>query len=202
MGSFCAKLLNSLDSIGKTSHSAGKTMSSPRQEVSSQTTDTIVHSNNLCLILLPSIYAFAYLRPYEKLLVMSKLYSSRAFNECMQQVFWLIARLLSLPTLSVDNWQLASDLDTKQTILQITAAGLCRTLTYFPWLNAGAKVVLFFQIHKKYVDYFVVFWNYYMLTLKLLKTIRVNWDVNYRQFKGIFCWDGGMRWAHWHPQQK
>ena len=80
MGSFDAKLLNSLDSIGNFSYSAGKIISSPRQEVSSQTTDTTMHSSNLCLILLPSIYAFAYLRSYGKLLVMSKLYSSRAFN--------------------------------------------------------------------------------------------------------------------------
>ena len=99
---------------------------------------------------------------------MSKPYSSRAFNFgvpdeprgrvgmplCMQQVFWLIARLLSLPSLSVDNWQLASDLDTKQTILQITAAGLCRTLTYFPWLNAGAKVVLF-SLFSKFIAMFL-----------------------------------------------
>ena len=56
--------------------------------------------------------------------------------------------------LIVDKWQLASDLDTKQTILQITAAGLCRTLTYFPWLNAGAKVVLF-SLFSKFIAMFL-----------------------------------------------
>lgn len=79
-----------------------------------------MHSNKLRLILLSSIYALAYLQSYGKQFVMSKPYSSRAFNFgvpdeprgrvgmplCMQQVFWLIARLLSLPSLSVDSWQL------------------------------------------------------------------------------------------------
>ena len=80
MGSFAAKLLNSLGSIGKTSYSAGKVMSSLRQEVSSKMAVTIMHSNKLRLIVLSSIYALAYLQSYGKPFVMSKPYSSRAFN--------------------------------------------------------------------------------------------------------------------------
>ena len=101
MGSLGAKLLNSFGSIGKTSYSVGKVISSLRQEVSSKTADAIMHSNKIRLIFLSSIYALAYLQSYGKQFVMSKPYSSRAFNFgvpdeprgrvgmplCMQQVF-------------------------------------------------------------------------------------------------------------------
>ena len=129
-----------------------------------------MHSNKLRLIVLSSIYAFAYLQSYGKQFVMSKPYSSRAFNFgvpdeprgrvgmplCMQQVFWLIARLLSLPSLSVDNWQLASDLDTKQTILQITAAGLCRNFTCFPKSECGCKGNTFYWYVQEKIVFFAL----------------------------------------------
>ena len=56
--------------------------------------------------------------------------------------------------LIVDNWQLASDLDTKQTILQITAAGLCRILTCFPYTECGCKGNHFFFIIQIYGNIF------------------------------------------------
>ena len=81
-------------------------------------------------------------KPYEKpsVHVLSPIPRERSTNACSRSSdLLLVCSAFPACQLIVDNWQLASDLDMEQTILQITAAGLCQNLTGFPKTECGCK---------------------------------------------------------------